>query len=232
MPTSVMRYLLDTEIKENSTLLDVGCGPALCAEIAHENKGCEVTMIDLNDWTHGGPFLPGDLNDPRDFGTYLQMDFMDYTTINKPFDHVFCSHSFEHQLNPQTFLDKLVNHTKDNGLLTIIVPPFDYTDGIVIGHVNVFTPEVLLYRMVLAGLDCSEAKVFSFPGNIAVSVRKRSITLTEEEKGLNQVKKSLYNLARFFPPDVSWKSAPTHVMKVVNFTDRSKYKVGRWTYIE
>ncbi len=221
MPTSVMRYLL----KNNSfkTLLDVGCGPkALCSVIAKETNGCEVVLVDLNPHS--------DVLDK--VGEFYHKDFMDWDYWYKPFDHVFCSHSLEHQLNPQHFIDKLVKQTKEGGLLTIIVPPFDYTDGIIAGHVSVFTPENLLYRLVLAGIDCSEAEVFKFPGNIGVSLRKKTIQLTEVEKSCGKTHEELFQMRRYFPSDAVWETNPAFVMKIVNFVDMTGIKIGPWSIDE
>jgi len=218
MPTSIMRYLL----KKYSfkTLLDVGCGPeALCSVIAKETNGCEVILVDLNPAKLAG------------IGEFYNIDYMDYTK-HRSFDHVFCSHSLEHQLNPQPFIDKLVKQTKEGGLLTIIVPPFDYTDGIISGHVSVFTPENLLYRLVLAGVDCSEAEVFSFPGNIGVSLKKKTIQLIETEKSPGKTDLELFEMRRYFPSDAQWQIEPAYVMKIVNFVDMTGIKIGPWSVDE
>ena len=218
-----MRYLLKNNSFKN--LLDVGCGPsALCSIIAKETNGCEVTLVDLNSWTDIG-------NDPRDIGVFHNSDFMVFDSSIQ-YDHVFCSHSLEHQLNPQLFIDKLVFHTEENGLLTIIVPPFDYTDGIIAGHVSVFTPENLLYRLVLAGVDCSEAEVFKFPGNIGVSLKKKTIKLTEVEKSCGKTHEELFQMRRYFPSDAKWQIDPAYVMKIDNFVDMTGIKIGPWSIDE
>jgi SAM-dependent methyltransferase len=211
-----MRYLL----KKHSfkSILDVGCGPAFASEIAKESRGCEAVLLDMNDWR----------DKVEHIGNFYQLDFMNYP-FSQQFDHVFCSHSFEHQLNPEAFLKLLIRFLKDDGLLTIIVPPFDYTDGIIAGHVNQFTVEVLLHRMVLAGLDCSVVECFNFPGNIGVAVKKKMIYLTNEEANPGKYAKSLWDMRRYFPQDAQWHPPPTYVMKITNFVNMKGLKVGPWS---
>lgn len=219
MPTSVMRYLLKDQKFEN--LLDVGCGPsALCSIIAKETNGCSVNLIDLN------PYPESRL---ETIGKFDVLSFLDIPDYGQRFEHVFCSHCLEHELNPQYFIEKLIRLTKEDGLLTIIVPPFDYTDGIIAGHVSVFTIENLLYRLVLAGIDCSEAECFSFPGNLGVSLRKKSIELTETEKSCGKTHEELFQMRRYFPSNASWQTDPAYIMKIKNFVNMRGIKIGPWS---
>ena len=56
------------------------------------------------------------------------------------------------------------------GHISITVPPLK--KQIVGGHVNLFNAGLLLYRMVLAGIDCSKAKVKAYDYDISVIVKK------------------------------------------------------------
>jgi len=57
---------------------------------------------------------------------------------------------------------------KESGLLVITVPPFKH--NIVGGHLTAWNAGLLLYNLVLAGFDCSRAKVLSYGYNISVMV--------------------------------------------------------------
>ncbi len=93
------------------------------------------------------------------------------------YDLVWCSHVLEHQLNPHHFLQRLHEATAEGGVLAITVPPAKHE--IVGGHVSLWNPGLLLYRLVLAGFDCRQARVRQYGYNVSVIVEKRSIELPE-----------------------------------------------------
>mmetsp|Transcript_7072 Transcript_7072/g.23435 ORF Transcript_7072/g.23435 Transcript_7072/m.23435 type:complete len:323 (-) Transcript_7072:64-1032(-) len=94
--------------------------------------------------------------------------------IGGPFDLVWASQVLEHQLNPQAFVRKLVSLTADGGLLMISVP--SYKGAMVGGHVTAWNAGLVLYHLVHAGVDCSEARVgIEMHFIIDVIVRKRAI---------------------------------------------------------
>ena len=66
---------------------------------------------------------------------------------------------------------------------------------IVSGHVNLFNPGLLLYRVVLAGVDCSEAKVFQYDGNICLLVKVTRISSPRLSYDIGDIEK----LSEFFP---------------------------------
>jgi hypothetical protein len=103
----------------------------------------------------------------------------------------------EHQLDIHFFLRKIVGLVSDDGYLAIAVPP--RKPFIVSGHVNLFNPGLLLYRLVLAGLDCSMAKVFQYDGNICVLLSKKEIVCPP----LNYDIGDLGALSAFFPFEVN-----------------------------
>lgn len=117
------------------------------------------------------------------------------------FDAIWASHVLEHQPDAGRFLRRCFQLLRDDGVLAITVPPAK--PEIVGGHLTMWNAGLLLYNMILAGFDCSEARVSpvysSGPGyppyNISVIVRKRKADLP----ALRMDKGDIEYLARFFP---------------------------------
>lgn len=109
-----------------------------------------------------------DLNPPAD----IVGDYMDHRFS---VDAIWCSHVLEHQMNPGMFVAKMVSELSEGGVLAVTVPPLKHF--IVSGHVTLWNEGLLLYHLVLAGLDCSNARVGRYGYNISVIVEKRSATL-------------------------------------------------------
>jgi SAM-dependent methyltransferase len=148
---------------EFETLLDVGCGAGHQAN-AFLNAGKKVTAIDYGESVYF-----------KENAERLNTIIADINTyeFGEQFDCVWCSHVLEHQLNPHAFLRRMHGLVKEGGILCVTVPPMKHE--IVGGHVALWNAGLLLYHLVLAGFDCSEAKVKSYGYNISVIVRKRSI---------------------------------------------------------
>lgn len=112
--------------------------------------------------------IPGaftcDYKPPADFvGDYLSLKC-------NPFDSIWCSHVLEHQRNPGLFLEKVRRDLKVGGLLAITVPP--YRKKVSGGHCFLMNEWQLLYNLVLAGFDCSRARVGVYGYNVSVIVRR------------------------------------------------------------
>jgi SAM-dependent methyltransferase len=120
----------------------------------------------------------------------------DYTQADIPrqFDLVWASHVLEHQPNAQLFLKKLIANCREGGVLAITVPPLKYE--IVGGHVSLWNAGLLLYHLVLAGIDCREARVLQYLYNISVIVTKRTIA---EMPLLTFDKGDIHLLNAYFP---------------------------------
>ena len=84
----------------------------------------------------------------------------------------------ENQLNPHDFLVRLHDLCRVGGVIAITVPPMK--TSIVSGHVSLWNAGMLLYRLVLAGFDCSDAHVKTYDYDVSVIVRKRSINVLDE----------------------------------------------------
>lgn len=161
-----------------NTVLDVGCGPGKHSQW-FKKQGKTVTSTDFV-----GKF------DDVVVGDYMTLDF-------EPHDCVWCCHVLEHQVNSNLFLQKIINDCKDNGVIAITVPPLKH--NIVGGHVSLWNAGLLLYNMVLAGLDCSNASVGCYGYNISVIVKKTLI------KSMPQIKMGngdIELLANYFPVNV------------------------------
>lgn len=91
------------------------------------------------------------------------------------YDLVWCSHILEHQPNANSFIKHCLSYLSDDGWLVITVPPLKHR--IVGGHVSLWNAGLLLYQIVMAGNDCSEAIVLNYEYNISVLVRKKTIEL-------------------------------------------------------
>lgn len=128
-----------------TTVLDVGAGDGKHSRILEE-AGKTVTQLTYEE------------------GDYNLLDL-------GQFDCIWASHVLEHQVNPNLFLKKCFNDLNENGILAVTVPP---TKPLTVGgHVTLWTPGVLLYQLVRAGFDCSDASLKTYGYNISVIVKKR-----------------------------------------------------------
>jgi len=157
------------------TVLDVGSGDFTFARRFQE-KGKQVYTTDILESDYQG-----------DFNT---IDF------DRNFDCIWCSHTLEHQLNVHHFLSKIFHLLDTNGILAISVPPLKH--NIVGGHVSLWNGGLLLYNLILAGFDCSEASVKQYGYDISVIVQKKEAILPK----LNYDHGDIEMLAEFFPMKV------------------------------
>lgn len=182
------------------TVLDVGAGEGVHSRWLAE-QGKSVTSICYS----GGYGFEPDL-----IGDYMDAAFAE------PFDAIWASHVLEHQLDAGAFLRRLYRDLKPGGVLGITVPPMK--PEIVGGHVSLWNAGLLLYNLILAGFDCSEASVLSQGYNVSILVRKRRARLPAD---LTMDFGDIEKLARFFPMPVrqsfngaisslNWPPAPDH----------------------
>lgn len=164
-----------------STVLDVGSGLGEYA-LAMRELGIAVTTCDLG---HDAD---------------IRADFMlpetlarEYGQLGYGFDGVWVSHVLEHQVDVNAFLRKVRRVTNPNGLVAITVPPAKH--HVVGGHVSLWNAGLLLYNMILAGFDCSEARVGTYDYNISVLVRRKDAELPQLAYDHGDIER----LAPFFP---------------------------------
>ena len=160
-------------LEKGSTILDIGAGDGEHADF-FRSKGHVVDTVDIN-------------KDATYFG--------DFNTVNieKQYDCVWASHCLEHQLNVNNFLCKVNDVCKENGIVAITVPPLKHS--IVGGHVNLWNGGLLVYNLVLANFDCSQAMVKKYGYNISVVVRKKYIDLPKLKYGEDD----LITLSNYLP---------------------------------
>ena len=134
------------------SVLDVGCGTGRHSRL-FQQAGKQVTAIDIY------PGLEGAVQ-----ADYLRHEFA------APFDCVWVSHVLEHQLNVNQFLTKVFRDLKEGGILALTIPPLKHE--IVGGHVTLWNAGLLLYNLILAGFDCSQAAIKCYGYNISVIMPK------------------------------------------------------------
>jgi len=161
-----------------NTVLDIGCG-----DKCHTNEFIKYgKTVSSNDIAIDGDYI--DVNFPKH-------------------DLTWCSHVLEHQLNVNMFLQKMKRETSLYACIT--VPPLKHS--IVGGHVTLWNAGLLLYNMVLAGFDCSDARIKQHDYNITVIARPGDFTLPKLNYDKGDIKKILPWLPEFcdepFDGDIS-----------------------------
>ena len=173
-----------------TTVLDLGCGDGYFAD-SFLNAGKIVTAIDY------GKSVYFENNNHKSLKTIIA-DFNTYN-FNQKFDCIWCSHVLEHQLNVNTFLKKIYDLLNDDGVLAITVPPLK--SQIVGGNVTLWNAGILLYNLILAGFDCSNASVKSINYDISVIVKKsKKVNLDAIVYDAGDIKK----LRKYFPRDLEF----------------------------
>ncbi len=154
------------------TVLDVGCGEGIHSSIFLQH-GKEVTALD-----YGQSFYFQ--KNRKDNRMELIVADINKFESSKSYDLVWCSHVLEHQLNPHSFLCKLHALVKEDGILAITVPPLNTQDFVQGGHISLWTAGILLYHLVLAGFDCSNAHIKQYGENISIVVEKHSVSVMDK----------------------------------------------------
>lgn len=126
-------------------------------------------------------------------------------SFESKFDCVWASHVLEHQLDSHTFLCKVVDLVDENGIIAITVPP--YKSEIIGGHVSMWNAGLLLYHLILAGCDCSNAHVKKYGYNVSVIVEKKSIDPFEV---VTYDVGAIKNLRKYFPKDIDFYEEYLH----------------------
>ncbi len=159
------------------SVLDVGCGTGRHSRL-FQQAGKRVTAIDIY------PALEDAVK-----ADYMRHEFA------TPFDCVWVSHVLEHQLNVNQFLTKVFRDLKEGGILALTIPPLKHE--IVGGHVTLWNAGLLLYNLILAGFDCSQAAIKCYGYNISVIMPKTSARIPWDQ--LKYDTGDIETLAPFFP---------------------------------
>ena len=142
-----LKYALNLKPK---TVIDVGSGGGFHAKSFIQN-GAVVDCIDF-----GTSIYAQDANYKN-----LSVRYGDFNTmhIKSKYEIVWASHVLEHQRNIGIFLDKLISCCEDNGRVIITVPaPHRRLLG---GHLSLWSPGLLVYNVVMAGVDLNNAIVIA-----------------------------------------------------------------------
>ena len=132
------------------------------------------------------------------FEAQYNMDYLD-AKFEQPFDAIWCSHVLEHQRHIGKFCEKLFSDLKEGGVLAITVPENPTT--LMLGHCITFTSLHLIYHLILAGFDCSEACVRQYDYNISCIVTKKSNGIPPLTYAAHP--NDIPDLPRFFPSAIS-----------------------------
>ena len=154
---AIIKLLRDYEFQ---TVLDVGSGEGKQAA-AFRDAGKTVTTVDAN------PAAKADYREhyPQVWDTFAYGP----DSFDGPWDLVWCCHVLEHQPNVGHFLQSLTWACRPSGsILAVTVPP--EKPRTVAGHLAHFNAGLLLYNMVYAGIDCSQAAVKTYGYNVTVIV--------------------------------------------------------------
>ena len=125
--------------------------------------------------------------------TYERADFED-----EQFDVVFSSHVIEHIPNVQHFLIRLQKWLKDGGYLAIAAPT-SRQNRLHIGHLTLWTPAHLMYNLVCAGWDCTEARWYTSDLSIGVLLQKKEPINLDWRTSLPS---EMADLNKYMPKDV------------------------------
>ena len=188
-----VRLLLDAMSKEAKTVLDIGSWKGRHAE-GFISSGSYVTGIDLT-------------SEPITHESYehIQNAFELHDFEDKKFDLVWCSHTLEHVPNVQMFITKMMNLLEDGGWLYIAVPT-DRQQRFHIGHLTLWTPALLVYNLICAGVDCKDARWYTEYRTIGLCLQRKP------------------------PIDLSWRTGLPHEQTDLNrFTPKVvRHQDGAW----
>ena len=174
-----------------NSVLDIGAGNLLASSF-FVNSGKLVDICDFEDSVYISEKALNSVDINKKYiGDFCHLEF------DGKYDMIWCSHVLEHQLNVQDFLEKLVSLVNPDGYIALSVPP--RKPFIVSGHINLFNPGLLLYRLILSGLDCSESKCFQYDGNICFFSKINKINLPK----LNYDAGDIEKIKKYFPFEVS-----------------------------
>lgn len=183
----ILKYAVEN--LDFKTALDIGAGS--CDQTNYlKSFGKEVYTCDFD--KHVGPHCNDEIQDYDFKGDFLSCK------INKKFDFVLASHVLEHQRNTGLFLDKVASLVNENGYICIIVPP--RKPFIVGGHVSIWNPGLVLYNLIVAGIDCSESYICHIDYDIGIIVKAKKYD--NNKINLSYDMGDIDLLKDFFPMDV------------------------------
>ena len=150
--------------KSPERVLDLGVGDGSHAR-AFIALGATVVGVDVKDPPH---------THERYAHSQTPVEFLEPADDAEPYDLIWCSHLLQLLPNVQAFLVQLSAFLKDDGWLYIAVP-CDVQERFHIGGLTLWTPALLVYNLICAGWDCSDAQWFTSYDTIGFCVKKKRI---------------------------------------------------------
>lgn len=154
-------------------VLDVGVGPGTHAR-AFLGAGSHVTGVDIQP----SPFEWDDMCEAKMLPNYTHVhqavELLEHEEGAEPFDLIWSCHVLEHIPNVQNHLVQLHDYLKDDGWLYIAVPT-NSQDRLHVGHLTIWTPALLIYNLICAGWDCSDAKWYTSYATIGLCMQHKPI---------------------------------------------------------
>ena len=144
--------------KKPATVLDVGSGGGVHAE-AFVKCGAETTCVDYGTSVYASNAVY-DKGIKKIIGDFNAMD------LDQKYNLVWASHVLEHQRNVGQFIDKLVSCCEEGGTIAITVPKMHRR--LLGGHLTLWSPGLLAYNVVLAGVDIKDATVIEGDGEFSI----------------------------------------------------------------
>lgn len=172
--------LLTSTSREFETVLDIGSGAGEHSRFLRY-QGKDVKSVDFD-------------KDADFFGDFMEIDF------DQKFDLIWASHVLEHQRNVGAFLEKTYSLLSDDGYLAVTVPSHAPTKMLA-GHLTVWSAYLLIYNLILAGFDCSEASVYS-EHEISVLVQKRPAITRFKNSAIGDEGDEYLTVRHYFPFEV------------------------------
>lgn len=162
----VLSHILKYEF---NTVLDVGAGSLGHSRMFH-HAGKVVTALDLG----SSVYFNKNRNSSKDTFEILVEDFTFFESSRK-WDLIWASHILEHQTNVGSFLTKIISFCSEAGYICITVPiPHR---NLWSGHLSLWTPGLLVYNLVLCGVDASKAEVIFGNGEFSIILLLKKVTL-------------------------------------------------------
>ncbi|MBU1213234.1 MAG: class I SAM-dependent methyltransferase [Alphaproteobacteria bacterium] len=134
-------------------MLDIGGGDGLHARF-FRNRGLHVDVLDIQEGMEDLIFE----------GEYESF------TPSKKYDIIWCSHVYEHIINPGIFLEKIHRDLRPGGYVAITVPPMK--SDMLFEHVTLWNGGLLLIHLIKCGFDCRAARVGAYNYNITIIAKK------------------------------------------------------------
>ncbi len=172
-----------------NSVLDVGSGGGQAAK-AFAGKGRLVTCIDLGRSVY---FQGSKLNSSDVQIRFVKGDFLKLPA-QQTYDLIWASHILEHQANVGLFIKKLLEYCHSSSLLCITVPVSDHR--LVGGHLTLWTPGLLVYNLVINGIDCRESRVIEDGREFSVVVPAKLAKLPDLDFDSGDIER----LKAYFPP--------------------------------